>query len=201
MLQLESVRLVFSCVITFLPCSTAVKQGALLEFILNPDTSHCIMMRRGTDRGSLEEDCSINIGVQYRPLWRRVWFSAGHAVSLPTYQLHWNPVCRFQQLQVPIRHFLKFLNNVGFRFFFFLAFGWSEEEIFGRHYCRNLGTNVDCIAFMTRLVQRSFFTAGLSRNKYVCSRTLTSHTRQTSGHKVKADTKTTPPDNKCTVHG
>ncbi len=43
------------------------------------------------------------------------------------------------------------------------------------------------------------FSAGSSRNKYVCSRTLTAHPGQTSGHKMIADTTTTPFDNEITV--
>jgi hypothetical protein len=43
------------------------------------------------------------------------------------------------------------------------------------------------------------YTAGLSRNRYVCSRTLATPPRQTSGQKVIAVTSTTPADNKITV--
>ena len=47
------------------------------------------------------------------------------------------------------------------------------------------------------------FTAGSSRNRYVCSRTLVTpwHPCQTSGHKVIADTTTTSADNEITVGG
>jgi hypothetical protein len=68
---------------------------------------------------------------------------------------------------------------------------WSEEEIleynFGRHYLNN-------DRFRRRLEQELDYL-----NKYVCSRTLTSHPRQTSGHKVKAYPNTTPADKKCTI--
>ena len=75
----------------------------------------------------------------------------------------------------------------------FLA-GGEEEEI--------LVNLVEMVWWSARLEVGNWnwtFSAGSSRNKYVCSRTLTAHPGQTSGHKMIADTNTTPFDNEITV--
>jgi hypothetical protein len=45
--------------------------------------------------------------------------------------------------------------------------------------------------------EKVFFAAGSSRSKYICSRAVSSHLRQTSGNKAIADTNTTHAVNEC----
>ena len=45
--------------------------------------------------------------------------------------------------------------------------------------------------------EKVFFTAGSSRSKYISSRAVASHPRQTIGNKVIADTNTTHAGNEC----
>ena len=46
-------------------------------------------------------------------------------------------------------------------------------------------------------VEKVFFAAGSSRSKYICSRAVASHPRQTSGNKAIADMNTTHAVNEC----
>ncbi len=79
------------------------------------------------------------------------------------------------------------LKNLGLRLFAFFNLWLVWGRNFGRHYLNN-------VRFRRRLEQEQDYS-----NTYVCSRTLTSHPRQTSGHKVKAYPNTTPADKKCTM--
>jgi hypothetical protein len=86
---------------------------------------------------------------------------------------------------------------------FGLLGGWPQRRNFGIFVGRNFGRNVALLmwhpACLFDMDKNFTATAGLSSNRYVCSRTLAIHSRQTSGHKVIADTTTPPADNEITV--
>ena len=87
--------------------------------------------------------------------------------------------------------------NVGGDFFRFLGGRWWRRNFdvyFGRNAEKECGNQ--CV-----LKLELTFSAGSSRNKCVCSRTLAAHPHQTSGHKVIADTSATPPNSEITVCG